>query len=59
MTTPQGEIVQDGTDIIDWFEKQNMARLSAYPKTPRHLIASLIMEMFGGEGLLRPAMHYR
>ena len=53
MTTPQGEIVQDGTDIIDWFEKQNMARLPAYPKTPRHLIASLIMEMFGGEGMLR------
>ena len=59
MTTPQGEIVQDGTDIIDWFEKQNMARLPAYPKTPRHLIASLIMEIFGGEGMLRPAMHYR
>ncbi|CAI8416284.1 MAG TPA: glutathione S-transferase [Rhodobiaceae bacterium] len=59
MVTPDNEIVQDGTDIIDWFETQNMARLPAYPRTPRHLIASLIMEMFGGEGLLRPAMHYR
>ena len=59
MQTPEGEIVQDGVDIIDWFENSNMARLPAYPQTPKHLISSLIMEMFGGEGLLRPAMHYR
>ncbi len=59
MTTSAGEIVQDGTDIIDWFESRGMARLPAYPQTPRQLITSLIMEMYGGEGLLRPAMHYR
>ncbi len=59
METPMGEIVQDGVDIIDWFESRTMARLPAYPPTPRHLISSLIMEFFGGEGLLRPAMHYR
>lgn len=59
MTTPDNEIVQDGTDIIDWFESRGRAKNSAYPKTPRHLVSSLIMEMFGGEGLLRPAMHYR
>ena len=59
MQTPEGEIVQDGVDIIEWFENSNMARLPAYPQTPKHLISSLIMEMFGGEGLLRPAMHYR
>ena len=59
MQTPDGEIVQDGTDIIDWFEARGMARLSAYPKTPRQLVTALIMEFFGGEGMLRPAMHYR
>ena len=59
MQTPDGEIVQDGTDIIDWFEARGMARLPAYPKTPRQLVTSLIMEFFGGEGMLRPAMHYR
>jgi glutathione S-transferase len=59
MQTPDNEIVQDGVDIIDWFESRNMARLPAYPRTPKHLITSLIMEIFGGEGLLRPAMHYR
>jgi len=59
METPDDEIVQDGTEIIDWFESRDMARLPAYPQTPRHLITSLIMEIFGGEGMLRPAMHYR
>lgn len=59
MQTPDGEIVQDGTDIIDWFEDRGMARLPAYPDTPRQLVTSLIMELFGGEGMLRPAMHYR
>lgn len=59
METPKGEIVQDGVDIIDWFENKKMARLPAYPDTPRQLITSLIMEFFGGEGLLRAAMHYR
>jgi glutathione S-transferase len=59
METPTGEIVQDGVDIIDWFEDKKMARLPAYPDTPRQLITSLIMEFFGGEGMLRPAMHYR
>ncbi|NBR79687.1 MAG: glutathione S-transferase, partial [Alphaproteobacteria bacterium] len=59
METPDDEIVQDGVDIIDWFESRNLARLPAYPTTPRHLVSTLIMEMFGGEGMLRPAMHYR
>ncbi len=59
LKTPDGELVQDGTDIIDWFESRGKARISAYPKTARHLITSLIFELFGGEGLLRPAMHYR
>jgi len=59
METPDGEFVQDGTDIIDWFESRGMARLPAYPTTPCQLIASLILEFFGGEGMLRPAMHYR
>lgn len=59
MVTPEGEIIQDGTDIIDWFEKRGQTRFSAYPATPRHLITSLIFELFGGEGMVRPAMHYR
>lgn len=56
---PDETIIQDGTSIIDWYEANGKPRQSAYPKTPRHLITSLIFEIFGGEGLLRPAMHYR
>lgn len=59
LKTPDDALIQDGTDIIDWFENQGMARISAYPGTPRQLVTALIFELFGGEGLLRPAMHYR
>lgn len=57
--TEDGTLVQDTTDIIDYLEGEGIASLSAYPKDPlRHLLA-LILELFGDEGLLRPAMHYR
>ncbi|WP_026942610.1 glutathione S-transferase family protein [Hellea balneolensis] len=56
---PDGTIVQDTTDIIDYLEGQSLSAESAYPTDPlRHLLA-LILELFGDEGLLRPAMHYR
>ncbi len=57
--TPDGQIVQDGTGIIDWFEDNGKATLSAYADDERLNVISLIFELFGGEGLLRPAMHYR
>ena len=57
--TPDGTLVQDGSEIIDWFEAKGLARLPALPTTPRHQIISQIFELFGGEGMLRPAMHYR
>lgn len=59
LVTPMGEIIQDGTAIIDHVEAAGQARASAYPATPVHRAVSLIFELFGGEGLLRPAMHYR
>jgi glutathione S-transferase len=59
LQTPEGEFVQDGADIIDHFESRGLARLPAYPATPVHLAVSRLFELFGGEGLLRPAMHYR
>ena len=60
METPDGRIIQDGADIIDFFEFE--ARLPAYPArptTPVHRAVTHLFELFGGEGLLRPAMHYR
>jgi len=57
--TADGKLVQDTTDIIDYLEDEDLAKMSAYPENPlRHLLA-LILELFGDEGLLRPAMHYR
>jgi hypothetical protein len=62
METPDGRIVQDGADIIDHFERgdgRHLVRYPAYPLTPVHLAVGHVFELFGGEGLLRPAMHYR
>ena len=57
--THDGTLVQDTTDIIDYLEGEGLANLSAYPKDPLRHLLSLILELFGDEGLLRPAMHYR
>ena len=57
--TPQGELVQDGTDILDYFENKGFSKKSIYPKTPLLRAIAHLFELFGGEGLLRPAMHYR
>lgn len=54
-----GTLVQDGSDIIAHFEEKGEARYPAYPQTPLHSLIAQIFELFGGEGLLRPAMHYR
>src|SRR3546814_18638166 len=32
---------------------------SVYPETPRHRLAALLIEFFGDEWLVIPAMHYR
>lgn len=59
METPDGQIVQDGVDIIDWFETNTAPRQSAYPADPVLRVLGHIFELFGGEGLVRLAMHYR
>jgi len=62
LETPDGEIIQDGADIIDHFDLgvgQAHRRSSVRPESPTLLAISHLFEIFGGEGLLRPAMHYR
>jgi len=56
---PGGGLVQDGADIIAHLDAAGRSRWPVYPLTPRHGVIALIFELFGGEGLLRPAMHYR
>ncbi|MEE9433228.1 MAG: glutathione S-transferase family protein [Sphingorhabdus sp.] len=57
--TPDGELLQDGTDILDHFERGGFSENSIYPETPITRAAANLFELFGNEGLLRPAMHYR
>lgn len=57
--TADGEIVQDTADIIDFLERSGRARVSAYPVSPRQRLVALALDLLGGEGLVRPAMHYR
>jgi glutathione S-transferase len=54
-----GALVQDGADIIAHFEAKGGTRHPAYPSTPQHALIGQVFELFGGEGMLRPAMHYR
>ena len=57
--TPDGDIVQDGTDILDYLEAQGLGREPLYPEDPVTKSVAYLFELFGNEGLLRPAMHYR
>jgi len=59
LETDSGAIVQDGSDIIAHCEAIGALRHPAYPPTPKHALIGQIFELFGGEGMLRPAMHYR
>ncbi len=54
-----GTVVQDTTDIIDYLEENGHSQSSIYPTDPLQKTLALILELFGDEGLIRPAMHYR
>lgn len=58
MELENGTFLQDTTLIIDHFEA-NIAGRSVYPDTPRQRLASLLLETYGDEWLVIPAMHYR
>lgn len=54
-----GQILQDSSDIIDALDATTLSKRKAYPKDPLKRLLSLILEFYGDEGLMRPAMHYR
>ncbi len=56
--TADDEVVQDSTDIIDFLESRH-PNSSVYPAGPRQRLVALLLEQFGDEWLLLPAMHYR
>ncbi len=56
--TPDDEVIQDTTAIIDELEKR-FPEHSVYPTTPKQKLVSLLLEVYGDEWLVIPAMHYR
>lgn len=59
LQTQEGLLLQDSTVIIDYFETLAGAAADARPANPVLAVLAHLFELFGGEGLLRPAMHYR
>lgn len=58
LQTAADEVVQDSSAIIDFLEARH-PEISVYPTAPKQRMAALLMELFGDEWLLIPAMHYR
>ena len=58
LETPDGEIVQDTTVIIDYLEAR-FSEPQMVPRTPVQSAVAWMLEAFGSEYLLPLAMHYR
>ena len=56
---PDGSIVQDSDDIIERLETEGAGRLSCHPPGPVQNVLSHLFNLFGSEGLVRLAMHFR
>ena len=57
-----GRMLQDSTVIIetlDQAQRRDGATLSVHPATPLRKLVSLMLEAYGDEWLVIPAMHYR
>jgi glutathione S-transferase len=58
METPEGEIIQDTTDMIECLEARFPQPLMV-PDTPVQQAVAWLLGAFGSEGLLQPGMSYR
>ncbi|HEY0821485.1 MAG TPA: glutathione S-transferase [Rhizobacter sp.] len=58
LVTPQGELLQDSTDIIDAVERRH-PEPAVYPAGPVQRFLALWIETVADEWMLIPAMHYR
>lgn len=56
--TPDDQVYQDTTVIIDEMEKR-FPQHSVYPRSVKQGLVSLLLELYGDEWLIIPAMHYR
>lgn len=58
LTTPEGATLQDSTDIIEALDRR-YGEPSVFPAGGVQRLASVLLELYGDEWLLIPAMHYR
>lgn len=58
VVTPEGETLQDSSDIIDALEIR-YSNAPVYPATTRQRLTALLLAVYGDEWLKLPAMHYR
>lgn len=58
LETPQGEVLQDSTEIIDFMERRLPAN-PMIPGTPVQRIVAHLLDAYSTEHLMLPAMHYR
>ncbi len=58
LVTNEDEVVQDSTEIIDFLEARHPAP-PIYPAGPLQRLVALLLEFYGDEWLIIPAMHYR
>ena len=56
---PDGEIVQDTADIIARVEATEGLQPPAEPETPLQRFVARLLQLYGDEWLVIPAMHYR
>ncbi|GAB1268602.1 hypothetical protein NBRC116493_18550 [Aurantivibrio infirmus] len=56
--TEDDTTLQDSTEIIDYLERL-YPEPSIYPETPLQRFIALLLEVYGDEWLVIPAMHYR
>ncbi|MCA9563752.1 MAG: glutathione S-transferase N-terminal domain-containing protein, partial [Myxococcales bacterium] len=56
--TPEGTVLQDTTEIIDWFESRFPSR-SVYPESPVQTTMALLIELLADEWLPLIALHSR
>jgi glutathione S-transferase len=58
LVTPEDEVVQDSTEIIDLLERR-YPQPPIHPIGPRQRFSALLMELYGDEWLIMTAIHYR
>lgn len=58
LITPEDQVHQDSTDIIDVLERR-FTSSPVHPGSARQKLAALLLELYGDEWLIMTAIHYR